>query len=303
MAGTYVKNQVIEVDDYYDKIHRASWLRRCCGILAGGTLGAAYGGIIGSIAAFIPSAVTALGLAGATAASAAALPELGAIGLSAAILAGIGSLIGIAAVSIVGADAGAVAAGLTEKEKREKLDKLKDSGSLDPAAIPEVQINKTQDKTPKPFRWNSAIVTVPLFAAFGALISFTPAMAPMLAATPFSLAAGSNAAVAASAGIMGMFGMVFATPQSYVTNKVANFYYKVQTGQLFAGKKDQGPYAEISAQPPVQPEVSNAPELAAVSEPSQGIRRFSSETMRFSMQGLLEKTEGLTADTDVIVGR
>ncbi len=307
MVETETKLRTIEVDDYYDKVHQSSWARRTAGFMAGTTLGAAYGAVIGAVAAFFPYVLGALGVAGATGAAAVVLPEIAAVAMSAALLAGVGGLMGFAANAVVGADSGAVSAGLAEKEKREKLEKMKEAGIISPSESASLQLKDNFDtNVPAPFKWRAAVITAPLAAAFGAIVGMNPVTAPaMISATglgTLGIAAGSTAAIAASAGIVGMFGLVLAMPNSYYTNKVTNFYTKVLQGKFFGGDQKAESELSFARVPEVGNEVVIAPEMHRSQEAAPA-RRFTSEKTHFSFQGMVEKTEEHSNDQHPLVTR
>ena len=254
----------VKVEDYYDKIHQKAWARRTAGFMAGATLGGAHGAFIGVVAAFIPFLL-----------GAAALPTLPAIAVSTAVFFGTGALMGIAGMAIVGADAGSVAGGLEEKERREKIAALSQGQPL-----PDAPEKKTEEN-PKLYNWKVAVLTVPLFAAFGALLAMGNLAPP---AALFSFAAQSPGAVAASAAVMGMFGNVIGFKNSYIGNQISNFYMKMNSGALFEAirEKVQEPTRVTN---PIEPYIT--PELTQ--EESLGASKsFSAEAKHFALQALLE---------------
>lgn len=291
MAETEAKKPVIEVDDYYDKVHQTSWARRTAGFMAGTTLGAAYGAVIGAVASFFPAILGALGVAGAAAVAA---PTLAAVATSALLMAGVGGLMGFAAVATVGSDAAAISAGLAEKEKREKLDQMKNAGTVGASVQADVKLKTNEDtNTPPPFKWRVGVITIPAATAFGAIIGMNPVTAPAIISASglgtLGLAAGSAAAVGASAGILGLFGVMLAMPNAYYTNKVSNFYYKVLQGKFFGGDKiEEAKAAPVLDQP--QNEIVAAPDLQISNEQAPA-KRFTTHKTSFSFQGMVEKTE------------
>jgi hypothetical protein len=291
MTEAEAKKPVIEVDDYYDKVHQTSWARRTAGFMAGTTLGAAYGLVIGAVAALFPMILGALGVAGATAVGA---PALAAVATSAVLMAGIGGLMGFAANALVGADAGAVSAGFAEKEKREKLDQMKEVGAVGASTQADVKLKANEDtNTPPPFKWRAGAITIPAATAFGAAMGMNPITAPSFISASglgtLGLAAGSTAAVAASAGILGLFGVVLAMPNAYYTNKVSNFYYKALQGKFFGGDKLQ----EANAAPVLEPSGNDIVAVTdlQISNEQAPAKRFSTQKTSYSFQGMVEKTE------------
>ena len=276
----------IEIEDYYDKVHQSTWARRSAGIMAGATLGVGYGAAIGAIAAYIPSLLQAIGII----AAAVTLPAITVttVATSAAMFAGIAGLLAIAAVATVGGDSASVASGMAEKEKREKTGELKENGLLHPEANTSLHLKETKEKWPAPFKWRTALFTVPLFAAFGALIAMNPITAPTVVTGTglgtLGLVAGNAAATTASAAIFGMWGAVFATPQSFYTNKMTNFYLKVLKDKLFAPED----VVSSGTTPHTRPEIALSPELNGVAE---NTKHFASEKTHFSFQGMVDKSE------------
>ncbi len=232
--------------------------------------------VIGAISAFIPVALSGLGVI----AAGVALPTFGAVAAAAGILAGVAGLMGFAAVATVGSDSGAVSAGFTEKERREKVAALEAQGLS--AKDAELRITASEDHKPKPFRWQTLLVTLPTFAAFGAILGMNPVTAPILVGH-MGFAAGTSAGIGASAGVMSMFGAIIGIPNAYITNKMTDFYYKVITGKS-PEKKIETPVMAHVQEKPV--EAALAPEI----EQAQG-KSFSAEKTRFSLQGIIEKTD------------
>ncbi len=257
------------VDSYYDSIHRATWTRRTAGFIGGTALGGAIGAPIGAAAAFIPYAFGAAGIAGAAVVAA---PAMGAVITSAAMFAGVAGLMGFAAVGTVGADAGAMAAGLAEKEKLEG----KTSTEAQSPAKPE-----------KLFSWKVAAFTIPIFAAFGAVLALNPITAPAVVAA-FGFAGGTTAAIAASASVLGAFGAVVGFKMSYLTNKVSNFFCDLITEKCFEKKPG------LSAQPDITPvQEQHVPEHAPENEPRKS---YTKDEKRFSVGKLAAREEQATPD-------
>ncbi|MDE3059813.1 MAG: hypothetical protein KGJ06_02250 [Pseudomonadota bacterium] len=278
-------------DDYYDAIHQATWTRRTAGFLAGTTLGVLFGGTIGAVAAFLPYVISTLGVAGASIA-AASPPGAAAIALSAGLFAGISGLMGFAAVATVGADAGAIAAGLAEKEKREV--------AAQPIIEREPQ-EKAAEPVPSIFNWKVAAITVPLFAAFGAITALHPATASAVAALGFegpTLAQpASAAAIAATSSVFGMFGSLIGFKFSYLTNKFSNFYMGIITGKSLS----QEPEKEMgSPKTLLYRENGRAIEESSLSQVPE--KPFASEKLRQSVQALLNKNDA-PASRDVTLTR
>ena len=307
MASREHKPHTIEVDDYYDKVHQSTWTRRSAGMMAGATLGAGYGAVIGAVAAYIPSALAMIPALGVVAPAI----TVGAVAASAAVFAGIAGLLALGAVAVVGGEAASVASGLAEKEKREKTGLLKENGLMDPSANPELKLKETSDKWPAPIKLRTAMFTVPLFAAFGALLAINPITAPTVigasgmgslglaigkAALDAGIPAASTAAVAAASSIIfGMWGVVFATPQSYYTNKLTNFYTKVLKDKLF---DDKDVTAEVNSMVTAFEGKEKASELT--SHTAHHSKQFASEKPHFSFQGLLDKEKHTP---DHLIGR
>lgn len=284
MANT--TKPTIEVEDYYDKIHRSTWGRRTAGLIGGAVVGVTFGGIIGAVAAFLPYLFGLMGVAGAAAVAA---PGIAAVASTAAVFAGVVGLMGSAAMATVGADAAAVSAGMAEKDRR------------DNNAEQVIVKDPAPEKTPKLFNWKVAAVTVPMMAAFGALIALSPLSASTMATLGFqgatAAAPATTAAIAASSAVFGMFGTLFGLKMSYITNKASNAAHDFITGKTFGGAPAVAPAIQVAAQPEQQPEVQivNAPEAPGKS--------FASEKTRFSLQGIIEKTEERSTDKDVLITR
>src|SRR5579884_2716264 len=112
----------LNIEGYYDKIHRTTWARRTAGLLAGATLGAVYGAVIGVVAAFVPYLLNALHIPGAEAVQPLSWSTVGSsAALFSVVTAGTGLLFG----AEVAATSASSAVGMEEKEKREKLAQLK----------------------------------------------------------------------------------------------------------------------------------------------------------------------------------
>jgi hypothetical protein len=288
MASTPVSNQPAETEDYYDKVHRASWAYRTASFIGCAMVGVAFGAVAGAIAAFLPCIMGALGIAGA---AAVAMPGLAAVAGSAALFAGVGGLMGFAAGGVVGASSGAVAAGLAEKEKREHQ---KDGHSVSRQAPPVRPPEIKNAGIPKLFSWKVALFTVPLVAGFGALLALNPATAPGVAMLGFQGATAatatvaaqpaSAAAIAASASMFGMLGAAFAFKFSYLTNVATNFSMKMISGKLLSAEPEK--MAAIQPQEDIV-KTNEAP----ISEPARETRSFASDRIKFSLQTILDKSE------------
>jgi hypothetical protein len=269
-------DNVAPVEDYYDKIHGKTWGRRTSGFIAGATLFGGFGMVGGAIAAFLPYALGAAGIAGAAAVAA---PGALVIASNAALFGGAAAWLGMTIGADVGSNAGSVAAGLEEKEKREK------SGQ---PAVAQSQAATTA-KPPRLFNWKVGLVMGLMFAAFGALIALNPITASTVALMGF--AAASPAASVASASVLGMFGATMGVNFPYLSNKISNYYSRLLKGKTFEKTTD----SEAAASLPLQPAVQQAPELqapaAAQDAQVKETRSFASDKMRFSLNGILEKTE------------
>lgn len=246
MAGPYIKPEdyynTVDVEDYYDKVHRTTWARRVAGMLTGGTLGMAFGGIIGTIGSFLPTILGALGVAGA---ASAALPTLGFIASTAAVCSIIGGGIGITLNTDVASNAASVSAGLEEMEKRHKVEQLQNGIGVQgtaPAKPGDAPSSATIAAGTKIISPRVGIITFSLFAIFGAVASFTP-----LASAAAMVGLTGMAGTIASACMMGMFGSLIGVKNSLLTNKVNNFYFKLITEQYF------GPPKEKTTQPVLTP--------------------------------------------------
>ena len=262
-------------EDYYDTIHRKTWARRTAGILGGATLFGACGAVGGVIASYFPYVLSALKVEGVTAA-ASTLPFAPAVLTTAAIFGAAAALVGVVIATDVGANAGSISAGLEEKEKRENL-----------GNSPSKDIDKNGQqavKKPRLFNWKTAVVCAGLFALFGAALGF--ATAPISFMGGLGLVAGSNAAIAASSAIFGMFGATLGTNFPVISNKLSNFYLSVLNGKIF----EKTPAIEVTHQP--QREMEKTVDAPAISEqPSRIAGKFAANVQSFSLQGIIEKTE------------
>jgi len=276
--------------DYYDKIHRATWVRRVAGTMTGATMGAMFGAVIGIVAAFLPYTLGALGVAGATAV---AMPALLTVASTAALFAGAAAFIGIALASDVGANAGSIAAGLEEKEKREEAKGLYKSQEQSPSQ----EAQKTNDVpngngAPKYFSWKVASITAPLFDAFGALIAANPhpAVSSALAMMTGSVGGlGGVAAMVASAVVFGMFGACIGAKNAMFSNKISNFYSKLITDKFFVDAPEKAPAVQPSAEPVLVPAVTQyEPQL------QQNGKIYADTAKRFSLQDLLAREDKST---------
>jgi len=294
-------SQAIEVDDSYDRVHRKTWVRRTAGFLTGTTIGSALGGIIGAVAAFLPYVFGVIGVTVPV-----AVPLAAAVASSAALLAGVGGFIGLGIATDVGASAGSASAALEEKERREKQEMIASGKELAP--LPSENKEPVKDVAPPMFNWKVAAVGFGLFGAFGAMIALSPLTASAVALLGFKGATVATATAAAqsasTAGILasgitlGMMGTTIGLPMSYISNKVSNFYTKLITGQYF----EKEPEKSVAPETERQPSMPNATEYV-MNEPEHNGKCFASETPRFSMRGLIEKTEGVASDTNIVVGR
>lgn len=290
--GNGTNGYYLNIEDYYDQIHRTTWARRTAGMLGGATLGAIYGGAVGAIAAFIPHILSALGVAGAATAVLPAL-SLGTIAASVALFAGATAFIGMLVTADVAANAASSAVGLEEKERREKISQLNGNGKsllpdqIEAAVQPEKEKKeKVSVKGPPLFSWKVGLVASALFAAFGALIAFNPYTSAMLFKEAFPGLTGA-AAVTASTVTFGMFGVFMGMKSSLLTNKLSNFYYDLVTERLFnkAPQKEAAKETQAEMLPPRE----QAVELA-MAEPNPR-KAFAVETTRFSLHALIEKSD------------
>lgn len=266
--------------DYYDIIHRPTWARRTAGLFAAGIMGAAFGGVMGVVAAFLPCALAAIGVAGA---SAAALPGIAAIASSAALFAGVLAGIGMVIGADVGANSGSIAAGLAEKEKRE--------ASNDPSKS--VSGPASEAGPSSPYLWKAAPFLIPMFAAFGALTALNPLTASAITSLSFpggAFAAQSVASVVASSVLFGVGGSLMAFRSSKFTNQLSNFFMDVFDGKVFDRMtfgvfKSKEPAVAAEAEKPA----AIVPE--ALMNDIEPAKQFATGRVRFSLQGLIEKTD------------
>lgn len=259
--------------DYFDTVHRKTWMRRTASFMAGTTLGIISGAAIGLVAAFVPSLLVGVGIAEA----AAALTPL-IVAQSVAAFAAVGALMGFAALAAEGSDAAAVSSAFEEKERRDR-----EAGV---AVSPGVQKEQT---APAIFNWKAAAITVPAAAGVGALLAVGGIG---LGPATMGFAASSPAGVVASAASFGMFGSLLAQPYAHYLGKLTKFYSKVLEGKAFSGDE---PAQEASKSSEV---VQNqAVALAPQQQPDAPKRRFTTEKTSFTFQGMVEKTEEHAHDT------
>lgn len=271
MADAPVKTDSVE--DNYDKIHRATWARRTTGLFAGGLLGGVYGTVVGLAASFLPYALSTLGVPGA---EGAALPGLGTVASTTALFAGVAAVLAMPLGADVGANAGSIAAALAEKEKRAGLEKTKEAAGAPEKEAPPTRAGGKQSSLYVPY---GALITVPLFAAFGAVIALSPLTASTIAS--LGLQAQSAAAVAASAATFGLFGALMPFKNSMFTNKMSNYFMDV-----FMEKRKPFTLVEEKAQT-VQPEAARAEGL--LNEPPA--RRFAKSEKSLFLKHILEGAE------------
>jgi len=295
-TGNGENGYYLDIEGYYDKIHRTTWARRTAGMMAGVTLGAAYGAIVGAAAAFVPYI---LGITLGAAAGAAVIPisaAVTALPASIALFAGITAMVGMAVTTDVVANAASSAVGLEEKERREKIEEILESGTSSPA----IRHKEKTEPGPPLFSWKIAAVTVPLFAAFGALIAYNPFTAAlMFKEMPMFSGLTGSAAVAASASVFGMFGTFLGMKSSLFSNVLTNFYYKLVTEELFHKNPQKGTSVQVQAQPQAVMEKSIDPAV----EQTAPSKSFTDKTVRFSFQGLIEKGDKGSPDQNVILTR
>lgn len=240
------------IENYYDQVHKASWVRRTAGIFAGATLGIIFGGAIGAIAAFIPFMLGAAALA----------PPLGAVLLSAAIYAGVGGFMGPVVGTAVGESAGAVAGGLAVREHQEIQAN---------AQQPVIAAQATKDagpSGPQYFSWRPAAFFGTLCGGFGAMTAATGIPLLQSANTMlFSAAVGGaaltgGAAVAATAIVFGLFGSLMGFKFGRFSNELSNFYTKVLIDN-WGEKKDPEPQMAPSVAPAItrQPVAAPIPDI------------------------------------------
>jgi hypothetical protein len=157
----------------------------------------------------------------------------------------------------VTSNSASVAAGLEEMEKRHKVERLQDGAVVQetcPVKPDDMPMSATIAPKTKLFSWKVAAVTITLFAAFGAILAFTP-LAP--AAALFGMH--GAAAVIASAAMFGMFGSLLGVKNSLVTNKVNNFYFKLLTEQYFEKSPEKA--KEMAPQPVAAMDHAPAPAM------------------------------------------
>lgn len=264
----------------YDKVHRLTWARRVTGTMTGATMGAAFGAIAGAVAAFIPYALTTLGVAGAAATT---LPTFAAIAMTAGTFAGVAAFIGLVIGSDVGANSASVAAGLDELERRDKAKGIAHAKEK----APDVQY----------FNWKIAATNSAIFGTFGALLGSTGST---IVTNTLATALGGGAAVltgpAATIGaalMFGMFGSVLGVKCSVVSNKISNFYTNINTGKYFENTPAKAPAQEIAPAIAEQREFETQPE-----------KTFATSIKRHSLEQLIiEQKEGANKSPEFVVNR
>lgn len=224
---------------HYDSTHRFTWLMRTASMLGAATLGVIEGAAAGLLLSFVPPLLQALNVPGAGAATLSVLPTM-------AIFAGVGAFLGATLGAGVGENAASVAAGLKQQERAE---------GRTPAAQPPVP--ETVPSKPQFFSWKVAAFTVPLTAAFGALISFAP---PVSGAATLWLGLSGPAATVASAAAMGTLGLALGIKNAMLSNHMANIYADLLADNYFVKPQE-------STAPAQSPAIA-APEPARGEEPS-----------------------------------
>ncbi len=232
-----LQKKLPQVDSYYDRVHQASWIGRTSGLWAGAAVGGTYGAVVGATLSFLP-ALLGLGAA----------PTLTVAATTAAMVAGAGLMLGIAIFADVGVTAAAVAAGFEEKERREKLEKIREKNPQLAATI-EANTNPTKQELDKPlslvetFNRYANLKTMAVGVALGAI---TGAVFSTNLSTAFTgllpKAIASEAALAtASTATFGMVGALFGLRMSYISNRMMNFAHSVLSGQIFETEKATTP--------------------------------------------------------------
>lgn len=212
-------------DDFYTAIHRATLKRRSTGLMAGAIIGLSIGFALGGIGAFIPFFVSAAGIAGAAGIG---LPAMSAVADALLMFGSAGAFTGVVVGTETGAAAGAAAALFNMQERL--AGKNQDRSSL------EESIEAAKPKgSGEYFNWKVSLSMGVLFAAFGALMAFS-SVALLPATLPFmmGIAANTPAAVAATAGVMGLMGTSFGINVPLMTAQLSNVFEKILTGKFFS---------------------------------------------------------------------
>ncbi len=262
-------------DNSYDRIHKKTWSKRTAGFLAGATMFGAFGAVGGIIASVLPAALFSMAVPGATEA---AIPAIGAILGNAAIFGGAAAWLGIGIGADVGANAGAVNAGIEEQSIR----KGHNAGKGEQPAKP-----------PKMLNWKTSLVMGVLFAAFGAIAAMSPITAPAIALMGFK--AGTIAASVAGAAVIGMLGTTMGVNFAHISNKLSNGYTKILNGSAF----EKSPAPELTAAPAIaaqKPTHAHAPEQ----EQEKPTRSFAAQKANY-LSNIIEKTDDRT--TEVVLTR
>jgi hypothetical protein len=268
--ATALREDLPHVETYYDKVHQAAWLGRNSGVWTGVGTGGSIGALMGAATSFLPYA---LGYTDGV------LPDVMSVVSLSALSAGLGAAYGMTVMPDVGVTAAAVAAGLEERERRDKLEKLRETNPELAAKVEQARARQVNDfeqaGTPKSSWLKRAwtrfgqyydvkvgVIGLALSAAVGAILALNPHIAsPILGEQGMKLISSSTtgipsgAAIASSAGLFAMFGAVFGVKMAMVSNLLSNASYQILTGNIF--KKDEPAFA-----PELAPELARAQEAA-----------------------------------------
>lgn len=283
---------------YYDQVHRASWGRRAAGLFAGATLGLGFGALVGLGAAFIPALLVNLGVPGVTVAAGTPwlLTPLMAL-KSAAIYGGVGAFMGVGTATAVGESAGAVAGGLAIREHQEELAGKQNGTQTSPALQP---VGENPSNI-----WGYSVKPGLFFAAItGAFGAFTAAVgAPLLSAntllvlgatTGITIAAGSAAAIIASAAVFALLGGLFGIKAGSMSVALSNFYMKALSGKLFEPAAPEKSLEKSPAiAPAVAPVIGEKPpaEMAPAQEAPAPTKTFATEPKSLKPEDLAAQRE------------
>jgi hypothetical protein len=293
----------VKVDSYQDVALKGSFMGGVRAMWAGGALGIGFGAIVGVVAPFFPLlAGGALGAA--VSAIPASVAAFSAIGMS------------------TGRASGSTASAAKEQEKRMKEWTIKQLLHDNPnASIAADQPEENPQEAPKSFwqKTKDAYLTYCnprvglVFAALGVVGGLVMAAAALTTGIGAIMPAGAMAAltglkaaeittgvvVAYSAGVMGAFGALFGLSGPKMVSDLTPFM-----GDLLGGKslgRGWGP----------EPQKEKAAELKlpaetlvqeAAAEPKGKDKTFASDHLRFSLQGVIDRTtkESSSANPEMV---
>lgn len=232
----------------------------------------AFGALGGAIVSFLPAVLSAAGVEGV---ASAALPSVSAVLGNAALLGGAAAWLGVGIGADVGANAGAVNAGLDEQRAAGRE-----------GASPAPSVDRTP---PKMFNMKAALTFGALFAVFGALVAMSTFTAP--AVTLLGFAAGSKAASLACAAVLGLFGCTMGINFPVVSNKLANGYARMLKGNSPHAESEPSMQAAAAVAPAQEVERTPEPESARPAVAEERGTKHSSRLVSFSYTDITQRSE------------